>query len=104
MQDAMFEAAGREHQMQQGIADTVKQLRVQKGASFAELSVLCGVHENSLRRLERGTGGINLGNFVRVCAALGKPAWKVLRHVERGPVQQIVGEEDLTTKSSVALS
>ena len=51
------------------IGNAIKKRRLSKGLSYEELAVKSGVHHNTIRAIERGSG-CTLGKLDMVCRAL----------------------------------
>lgn len=52
----------------------IKQARLSRRFSIAELATRADVSERTLTRLEKGDPGVGIGNLAAVLAALGSPA------------------------------
>lgn len=56
------------------LGQNIKQARLSRRFSIAELAVRADVSERTLTRLEKGDPGVGIGNLAAVLAALGSPA------------------------------
>jgi transcriptional regulator with XRE-family HTH domain len=56
------------------LGQNLKQARLSRRFSIAELAMRADVSERTLMRLEKGDPGVGIGNLAGVLAALGSPA------------------------------
>jgi transcriptional regulator with XRE-family HTH domain len=56
------------------LGQNLRQARLARRFSMAELATRAGVSERTLTRLEKGDPGVGIGNLASVLAALGSPA------------------------------
>tara|TARA_R110002020_G_scaffold57596_3_gene158395 strand:+ start:5552 stop:5938 length:387 start_codon:yes stop_codon:yes gene_type:complete len=56
------------------LGQNLRQARLARRFSIAELATRAGVSERTLMRLEKGDPGVGIGNLASVLAALGSPA------------------------------
>jgi len=57
-----------------GLGQNLRQARLARRFSMAELAMRAGISERTLTRLEKGDPGVGIGNLASVLAALGSPA------------------------------
>ena len=73
------------------IGEYVESLRFDKELNQAQLALLSGVPERSLRRIERGEGNVNVYSLRQVVLALDEEMPEFWRVVEKN--MEVMGEE-----------
>jgi len=69
---------------EQRFGKELQRTRKQCGLSQEELGFQADIHVSYVSQLERGTKSPSLGVVLRLAAALGRPAWEMVRATEEG--------------------
>ena len=64
------------------LGDELRKTRCRAGLSQEELALRAGISREYVSILERNKKSPTVATLVRVCKALGVPAWQVMRKVE----------------------
>lgn len=68
--------------LERQIGSVLCRLRGAGAFSQLQLANMMGASEESVRKVERGSRILTLAFFVRMCAALDVPMWKVVKRAE----------------------
>ena len=84
------------------LGQTISMLRLGNNLSLEGLGERCGIHRNSVERIELAKSGVRMDTFMQLSRALGVPAWKILRHAEKS--LQTVNAQDSSSSEDSSVS